>query len=582
MTHQPISQQSVSQQSISRRREALDARFPSWTPRTTAQFLDVAAAEFADRPLVLTDAHDYTYREIADWSRRLAAGLIALGVRPGDHVAVDMANLPEVVALKFAVARVGGVSVSINFLLRHEELRYVLRQSDATLLITMDRFKDLDYLDALDRIAPGWDTARGEKAGGPGLPALRAVFVHGTAGRAERGRPLAELIELGRAVTEEELEARTAAVDPDSTSDLLYTSGTTGEAKGAMLRHDAVLRIAYSSAYTRALDDGRRMLYALPIYHVFGYVEGLITALFVGGAICPHASFDADKTLRDIARHRIDELIAVPAMTSVILERAGSGDYDLSALRVMFSSGTAHAPGMWQAMIDTLGVRELFTAYGQTETTASALSVRAGDPLDRLIDTVGTVKLAGSAGDPELGGLLAEYKVVHSETGEDLAAGETGELVVRGPVVTRGYYNKPAETAESFTPDGWFRTGDLGQFDEHGYLRLTGRKKESYRCGGELVIPGEVEQVLAGYPGVLAAHVVGVPDRRMGEVGCAFVVAGENRPEPDALIAYCTGRLARFKVPARVTFIAAEDLPVTVTGRVRKFELVERASTVES
>jgi fatty-acyl-CoA synthase len=564
--------------SVDARRAALDNRFPEWTARTTAQFLDATLTEFADRPLVLTRERDYTYRDIAQWSRRLAAGLMALGVQPGDHVAVDMANLPETVALKFAVARVGAVSVSINFLLKHEELDYILRQSDATVLITMDRFRSLDYLRGLDMIAPGWDVGPAGTAGGQTLPALRHIFVHGMAGSTERGRDLRELIELGRDITDAEVMARTAAVDPDSSSDLLYTSGTTGSPKGAMLRHDSVLRTAYSSVYTRALHDGRRMLYALPIYHVFGYVEGLIAVLFVGGAICPHAAFDADETLRDVARHGIDEIVAVPAMTSVLLDQARAGDYDLSSLHVMFSSGSAHAPGMWQDMVQILGVSELFTAYGQTETTASALSVRAGDPRQRLVDTVGTVKLAGAAGDPELDGLLAVYKVVHTETGADLPAGGIGELLVRGPAVTLGYYNKPAETAASFTADGWFRTGDLGRFDEDGYLRLTGRKKESYRCGGELVLPSEVEQVLTGFAGVLAAHVVGIPHRRMGEVGCAFLVVAHDRPDPRDVIAYCASRLARFKVPAEVLFIPADELPTTVTGRVRKFELAERAA----
>lgn len=546
------------------RRAALEARYPVWTPRTTAQQLDVTAAEFPDRPAILGD-RTHTYRELRDWSVRLAAGLIAIGVRPGDHVAVDMANFPEVVALKYAVARVGAVSVSINFLLRHEELRYVLRQSDATVLITMDRFRDMDYLDALDRIAPGWE----RDAGGSALPRLREVFVLGAQGR---GRSLDDLLALGAAVDDDEVLARTAAADPFAPSDLLYTSGTTGEAKGVLLQHDAVLRTAYASAYTRAFQDGRRILFALPIYHVFGYVEATVAALFVGGAICPHTVFDADAMLRAVARHRIDELICVPAMTTVVLAKAREGGHDLTSLSTMFSSGAAHQPAMWQEMIDVLEVDELFTAYGQTETTASTLCTQPGDPLDRLQGTNGCPKPAGVAGT------LAVYRVVDPDSGVELPPGEVGELVVRGPLVTTGYYNKPAETAAAFLPGGWLRTGDLGRFDEQGYLVLTGRRKESYRCGGELVIPGEVEAVLAGHPAVLAAHVVGVPHERMGEVGCAWIVAATaERPEPAELIAYCKERLARFKVPASVLFIEAADVPTTVTGRVQKFQLAERA-----
>jgi fatty-acyl-CoA synthase len=575
MTDLPAGPTGVSD-AVAGRRAALEARHPEWVPRTTAQLLDVVAAEHPDRPLVLGDERNHTYADIAAWSGRLAAGLVSIGVRPGDHVAVDMANGPEVVALKFAVARVGAVSVSINFLLRHEELAYVLGQSGARVLITMDHFRGLDYLDALERIASGWDT-RDADAGGEALPRLERVFVHGTDGPPTRGRTLDDLVALGADIGDDDIRARTAAADPFATSDLLYTSGTTGTAKGVMLAHDAVLRTGYSCAYTRAFADGRRILYALPIYHVFGYIEGLIADLFVAGAVAPHAAFDADRTLRDIARHRIDELICVPAMTAVVLAAARTGDHDLTSLRTMFSSGGAHPPHLWAEMYETLQVEEIFTAYGQTETTASATCTRPGDPLERLIGTNGCLKPAGVAGDPELGGVLAVYKTIHPDTGETLPVGEVGELVCRGPIITRGYHDKPEETAALFTADGWMRTGDLGRIDEQGYLVLTGRRKESYRCGGELVMPGEVERILGDHPDVVAAHVVGIPHERMGEVGCAWVVPGPRRPTSEELIEHCTSRLARFKVPTVVLFTDADALPMTVTGRVQKFVLVERA-----
>ncbi|MPY47490.1 class I adenylate-forming enzyme family protein [Streptomyces acidicola] len=557
------------------RRAALEARHPRWIPRTTAQQLDAATEEFGDRPLLLADDRSHSYAEVREWTLRLAAGLLALGVRAGDHVAVDMANFPEAVALKYAVARIGAVSVSVNFLLRHEELRYVLNQSDTVVLITMDAFRGIDYLDALDRIAPDWE----RHAGGTELPCLRHVFVRGTGGPPSRGRTLEELVGLGQSVSDEEVFERTAAADPFAPSDLLYTSGTTGVAKGALLQHDAVLRTAYASAYTRAFQDGRRILFALPIYHVFGYVEAMVPVLFVGGAICPQPVFDADRMLHDIGRHHIDELICVPAMTSVVLATARAGQHDLSSLTTMFSSGAAHAPGIWSEMLEVLGVEELFTAYGQTETTASTLCTRPGDPIERLVSTNGCPKPAGVAGDPGLGGLLAVYRAVDPATGTEVPAGEVGELLVRGPAVTSGYYDKPDETAAAFDADGWLRTGDLGRFDEHGYLTLTGRRKDTYRCGGELVVPGEVEAVLEEHPGVRAAYVVGIPHERMGEAGCAWIVAEESGwPSPEELVAYCAERLAKFKVPAVVLFTQASDVPVTVTGRVQKFRLAERAT----
>lgn len=562
--------------STAERRSALDARNTPWRTRTVAQLFDEAAAEYPERPFIFGEEHTYTYAETRRWSIRLAAGLLAIGVQPGDHVAIDMANLPDFIALKLAISRLGAVSVAINYLLRHEELAYVLRQSDAKVLITMDRLRGVDYLECLDRIAPGWETS----GGGSALAQLQQIFVRAVdPAVSHRGAPLSCLEAAGAAIPDEHVLMLSRSTDPRTVSDILYTSGTTGKPKGVMLTHDAVTRTAYASAYTRAFQDGRRIGYALPMYHVFGYVEAMVAAVYVGGAVAPQVVFDPAKMLENVARFRIDELICVPAMTTRLLETAADGDFDLSALSTMFSSGTQHAPGIWQQMLDILGVRELFTAYGQSETTASTMCTQPGDPLERLQTTNGTVKPAGAAGTPELDGTLATYKVIATDTGADVPAGQIGELVVRGPSVTPGYYRKPTETTELFTEDGWMHTGDLGRLDQDGYLTLTGRIKESYRFGGELVLPSEVEAVLNRHESVRIAHVVGIPHDRLGEVGCAFVVAAEgHRIDEAELLAYCAELLARFKVPAHILPIAEGDLPVTVTGRVQKFKLVSMAA----
>ncbi len=398
-------------------------------------------------------------------------------------------------------------------------------------------------------------------------------------GGGERGRTVEDLVAEGKNVSDAEILARTGEVDPNAVSDLLYTSGTTGMAKGAMLTHDAVLRTGYACAYTRAMDDGYRIGFAMPIYHVFGYVEATMSVPWVGGAICPKPSFDAVDMLASVSRHQLNELMAVPAMTAPMLDEARKNSYDLTSMTTMFSSGAAHRAGMFAEMREVFGVERLFTAYGQTETTASTTCVMPGDSVETLQGTLGCHKPAGLAGDPELGGVLARYKAV-DPAGNEVPPGEIGALIVRGPIITQGYFDKPAETAELIDPDGWLQTGDLGTFDEYGYLRLTGRKKESYRCGGELVLPSEVEEVLGAFPGVAAAHVVGLPHERMGEVGCAWIVPvdPDDLPDPAAMVAFCKERLARFKVPAAVLFTAAADIPLTVTGRVKKFELVERAT----
>lgn len=573
------SHEALTEQTVERRTD-LETRWGHWQPRTTAQLLDSIAATHPDRPFVVTDEKTYTYQEIAELSTRLAAGLKTIGVKSGDHIGVVMANFPHAVALKFAVARLGAVSVSINFMLRHEELGYILEQSQASVLITMDEFRGMDYRAELDQLIPEWESS----AGGSKLPKLKSVFVFPTSTtNTGRGRSIDDLIAGGADVSSETIHRITAEVSPTSTSDLLYTSGTTGKAKGVVLSHDAVLRTAYASTFTRALGDEYRILFAMPLYHVFGYVEATIAVMFVGGSVVPKTAFDAHEMLDGVAKHDVDEIMCVPAMTGVLIRRATEHTYDLSALSTFFSSGAAHAPGMFDKIDDTFHVERIFTAYGQTETTASTMCTQPADPIERLAGTNGTVKPAGIAGDPELGGALAVYKVVDPLTGVELAPGGVGELLVKGPSITRGYFDKPAETAALFTEDGWMRTGDLGRLDEQGYLTLTGRQKESYRFGGELVIPSDVEDVLIDHPGVMEAHVVGLPHERWGEVGCAWVVANpSDQPNAEELIAYCASRLARFKVPAVVHFINAADLPRTVTGRVQKFQLVKRAVELSS
>jgi fatty-acyl-CoA synthase len=555
--------------SIAERQNALVRRFPAWIARTLDQMLDAAAAAFPDRPYVVTDDRNYSYAEIRAWSERIAQGLAEAGIRPGDHVAMVMANYPEFVAAKFAIARAGAACVPVNFLNRRDELAYVLKQSDAKLLITMDRFRGLDYLKALDELVPGWET----QGGGEALPELKRVVVFPTSDAPVRegAESFASLGASGKAWTP--LQDR----DPAAMADMIFTSGTTGSPKGVMLTHDMLLRTACASAYARAFDDGWRILFSLPMYHVYGYVEGLLPALFVGGAIIPQLQFDAAATLAAVSRHQATDILLVPTMTLVLLEELKRRSYDLSSLVAVISSGQRSPAAIWPEIRELFGKVELTTGYGMTEVTATTTATRPDDPFERLL-TNGRMRDAGPSGDPSLGGRLVVYRLVDPETGRVLPPDEVGELMARGPGVTAGYYKRPDDTAKAFDAEGWLHTGDLGRFAEDGYLTLVGRHKESYRCGGEQVMPTEVEDILVSHPAVLQAHVVPVPDRKMGEAGAAYVVL---RPEPavspQELIALCAGRLARFKVPKYVLPIRAEDLPVTPSGRARKFLLSQRA-----
>lgn len=567
--------------SIDQRRQDFVAQHPAWQPRTLSQLLTATTARYPDRDFVISAERTYTYAQMRDWCRRLARGLIAFGVRPGEHVALVMANYPELVALKFAVSSIGAVAVPVNFLFRKDELRYVIQRSDCAVLVTMEEFRGLDYLQTLDQLVPGWEQA----GGGEEFPQLRQVVTFDTARQSRaRATSLADLEAAGDRIDEAEVDGRDDVGNPDDVADIIYTSGTTGFPKGAMLTHENLLRCAYSSVLIRAFEDGRRILFALPLYHVFAYVEGLLAAMWVGGAVIPQLAFDPVDTFDAIQRHRASEALFVPTMTMALVEHPRRRDYDLSSLRTLMSAAAPAPVRLWEQVRDKLGVEEIITAYGQTETSASTTFTMPDDPLELVATTVGRAKPGGPAGDSqlgvdsELGPLVTVYKTVDPYTGEDLPAGEEGELALNGPEVMRGYYNQPQQTADALDDEGWLRSGDLGRIRSDGYVELTGRSKELYKCGGELVAPKEIEELLSERSDVGQAYVVGLPEERMGEVGCAFVVAAaDHQPSADELVAFCRSHLARFKVPQHVFFLESGELPVTPTGKVQKFRLAERA-----
>lgn len=552
------------------RQAVLAEHFSPWTPVTLHGVLDAAAATFADRPFVITDDRNWTYSQLAAWSHRIAAGLAAIGVRAGQNVAVIMANHPEFVALKYAISRLGAVAVPINILNRRDEVAYVLAQSETVVLVTIDRFRDIDHLDSLDQIVPDWERV----GGGEILPMLRQVVVFSASGSARSG-----------AMTFDELDLDGPPiglpVDPLAPCDILYTSGTTGPPKGVVLTHDMLTRTAFGSTYARAFEDGRRILFSLPLYHVFGYVEGLLAVPYVGGAIIPQLRFDAAAMLAAVERHRATDALLVPAMSLAVLDAAATDHRDLSSWQSVLASGGRAPRRVWQAIHDVLGVAEITTGYGMTETTASTTVTRPDDPIERLLASNGRQRDVGPAGDPDLGGRLVAYRTVDPVSGVSLPPGDVGELVAKGPGVTSGYYKKPEVTAGAFDGEGWFKTGDLGWIDDDDYITLVGRTKESFRCGGEQVLPTEIEDLLTTHPDVMQAHVVPIPDERMGEVGVAFVVARPGASlDPVALRQLVADRLARFKVPRHVLLITEAEVPTTASGRARKFLLSEKAAAM--
>lgn len=553
---------------ITSRRNQLRHRHPTWRPYTLAGWLDNCASHYAHRPLVLTGEGELSYADVAAQSRRLADGLVSLGVRPGDRVGMVMANYPEFVPVKFAIARVGAIAVPFNYLYRQDELRYVLADSGCRVLVTMTGFRGLDYQSMLDVIAPGWDS--------PTPLVQPRVVLLDTDGRA---RPDCLTVD-GLAAIGDENRGTSVGLDPrpSDPGDMLYTSGTTGSPKGVLTSHDAVLRTAYASALTRAYEDARRILFSLPCYHMFGYIEGLLSAMFVGGAIIPRTAFSADGYFAGIQQHRATDILCVPTMAVALLESDARKNYDLSSLRAILC-GSAPAPiWLWREIEAEFSVSEIVTGYGMTECGGAMTLTLPEDPLSLTSETVGRPKMAGAASAAGSDALVV-YKTVDPATGEDCAPGEEGELVSSGPTTMLGYWSQPAQTAATLRGE-WLLSGDLGRVRDDGYLEVTGRSKELYKSGGELVMPKEIEDLLASHDDISQVFAIGLVDDQWGEIGCVVVVPAPTATlTEDDVTGMCRARLARFKVPKRVVFYRAEDLPTTPTGKVQKFRLVQRLTS---
>ena len=556
-------------------REALTAQYAPWERLTLADRFDRLTERYGDRPLIMTQERDWSFSDVAQASEQLAAGLMALGIRRREHVAVILANYPEYVVLQIALARIGAVAVPLNYALKADENAYLLGQSDAVCLITMDYYRDQDYLTQLDEIAPGWREGRQDA-----LPRLREVVIFPTRDEdANAHQSYASVLEMGSRVSRVEVSQRQReSAYPDEVVNILYTSGTTNLPKGVMLTHDMLWRSAMATAYGRGHRDGSRLFFSMPLYHVFAYVEGLLGAMLVGGAVITQIRFVPDEALRLMSEKRATEALLVPTILQELLRRPEVSKLDFSALTSIFCASSPAPVGLWEQAKVAFDLGEVHTGYGMTEVAAATVSTRSGDPVDVVTSRVGAVLPGGPGGLREFQGANTEYKTVDPTTGEDLPRGVEGELACRGNIVTTGYYNKPLETAETLDKDGWLRTGDLGRIHSDGLLELTGRSKDLYKLNGENIIPREIEELLSTHDAVEQAFVVGVPDELSGEVGVAFVTLRQGGSvEAEELRSFVRERLSRHKVPYAVYFLGSDELPLTASGKIQKFRLRERA-----
>lgn len=529
-------------------------------PRLLVEQLDATARAFPEHLAIVHGDRRLTWAQVAAESIRLAGALLARGIGRGDNVALWLPNRPEWLLLWLAAVRIGAVVVPVNTRYKPDEAAYVLRRSDARLLVTVDEFLGVDHRAAFAEICPDW-TADG---GSPALPALRDVVVIGNPGP---HTAFDGLLAGAAAVAPQRVAEATAAAGPDERVIIVFTSGTTGFPKGVLHTHDAV-RMAQTVADWLDLGPADRVLGHLPLFHVAGVFSSFLLALVGGGALIQMDRWEPAAALDLIEAERVSVLSGIPTHFVDLLSLDVRGR-DLTSLRTGWIGGSYIPPDVVRGARDVLGMTALLPVYGMTETTSCTTLGRADDPEESLLLGKGV----------PLGGY--EVAVVDPENRRPVPAGEVGEVAVRGYTVMKGYYADPEATAAVLDADGWFHTGDLGAFDERGYLRITGRRSDMFIVGGNNVHPADVERVLLEHERIKAAHVVARPDPRLGEVGVAFVepVDGQELGAADVL-AHATARLASFKVPRAVQVL--HEWPLTPTGKVRTDRLRELAAEVGS
>ena len=518
---------------------------------TIGDNLDRTVAAHGDRDALIDHASGrrWTYREFAEQVNGLAAGLLSRGVGKGDRVGMWAPNCPEWTFTQYATAKIGAILVNINPAYRSHELQYVLEQAGISTLVSAASFKTSDYASMIETVRPQCPDLTSVIL--LGSPEWDGVLADGLAAQASDPAPLA---------------AAQAALSADDAINIQYTSGTTGFPKGATLSHHNILNNGYFVGELCHYTELDRVCIPVPFYHCFGMVMGNLACTSHGAAmVIPGPAFDPSAALEAVQAEKCTSLYGVPTMFIAELALPEFDTFDLSSLRTGIMAGSPCPVEVMKQVIDRMGMAEVSICYGMTETSPVSLQTRSDDSIAQRTETVGRV-------GPHL-----EIKIVDPATGLTVPRGEPGELCTRGYSVMLGYWENAEKTAEAIDAARWMHTGDIGVMDEAGYVAITGRIKDMVIRGGENVYPREIEEFLYTHPDILDAQVIGVPDAKYGEELMVWIRMREGAREldADAVRAYCTGKLAHYKIPRYVHVV--DEFPMTVTGKVRKIAMREQA-----
>ena len=504
----------------------------------------------------------WTYSELQQRVDAVAAGLLALGLKPGDRVGIWSPNNAEWVVTQFATAKAGIILVNINPAYRLTELEYALNKVGCKGLITAAAFKSSDYLGMLRNLAPELDRGEPGALQATRLPDLRTVICIDDAPQAGMFR-FADIAGLAGEVERQQIEQLVDTLQFDEPINIQFTSGTTGSPKGATLTHHNILNNGYFIGRAMQFSNRDRLCIPVPLYHCFGMVLGNLACMTHGAAmVFPSEAFEPLAVLETVEAERCTALHGVPTMFIAELDHPEFSRFDLSSLRTGIMAGAPCPIEVMKRVNQDMHMAQVTIAYGMTETSPVSFQSAVDDPLERRVSTVGRIM-------PH-----TEVKIINDE-GRIVPPGVPGELLTRGYCLMQGYWNDAERTAESINRAGWMHTGDLATIDEDGYCNIVGRIKDMVIRGGENVYPREIEEYLYRHPKIQDVQVFGVPDQRYGEELCAWILLREGaEATPDDIKDFCQGQIAHYKIPRYIKFVSA--FPMTVTGKVQKFVMREQ------
>ncbi|WP_303723009.1 AMP-binding protein [Malonomonas rubra] len=537
-----------------------------YTDKTIGAFFENQVKRLPDHDFIVYPDRNlrWTFSQFNARVDQLAKGMLTIGIGKGDHVGIWATNVPDWLTFMFATAKIGAVLVTINTHYRSFELEYLVKQADLKALALIGQFRDHDYLQTVNELIPELKTSQRGQLRSEKFPELRSVIFIGQ----EKHRGLyntRELLLLGDQSDNRELDSIKNSLNAHEVINMQYTSGTTGFPKGVQLSHYNILNNGYYIGDRQKLSEIDRMCLPVPLFHCFGCVLGVMAALTHGTTLVPLELFDPLLVLAAVQKEKCTAVYGVPTMFIAELSHSMFAMFDMSSLRTGIMAGSPCPEETMRQVMSKMHCTDITIAYGLTEASPVITQTRTDDSVAQRTGTVG-------AALPEI-----EVKLIDPETGKEVGIGERGELCCRGYNIMKGYYNLPEQTAEAIDADGWLHSGDQAEVDADGYYKITGRIKDMIIRGGENIYPREIEEFLYTMEGILDVQVVGIPDKKYGEVVGAFIIKkdGADISEED-VIDFTRNKIAPYKKPKHVIFV--EAFPMTASGKIQKYKLREMAA----